>query len=110
MRSWCAVIGARPRLKGHFRFARMHHMLPYSRKRSLPSRLAMATRFVGQTMEPGTYKTKPGIKDCYWSRNTGGGDIIDNDFVSFAPDGATVTVYAGEGFESEHYESKTKIG
>lgn len=53
------------------------------------------TKIVGQTMEPGTWKTNAGVKDCYWSRNTGGGDIIDNNFVSFAPDGVTVTVCPG---------------
>jgi hypothetical protein len=68
------------------------------------------TRIVGQTMEPGTYKTKPGSKDCYWSRTTGGGDIIANDFVGFAPNGVTVTVYPGEGFESTRCGVWTKIG
>ncbi|WP_248762114.1 PASTA domain-containing protein [Pseudarthrobacter sp. SSS035] len=67
-------------------------------------------KVVGQTMEPGTWKTKPGTKDCYWSRNTGGGDIIANDFVGFAPNGVTVTVYPGEGFESSRCGIWTKIG
>lgn len=67
-------------------------------------------KVVGKAMEPGTYKTKPGVKDCYWSRNTGGGDIIDNNFVGFAPDGVTVTVYPGEGFESQRCAPWTKIG
>jgi hypothetical protein len=67
-------------------------------------------KIVGQTMEPGTWKTKAGIKDCYWSRNTGSGDIIANDFVGFAPDGVTVTVYAGEGFESSRCGTWTKVG
>jgi hypothetical protein len=67
-------------------------------------------KIVGQTMEPGTYRTKPAIKDCYWSRNAGGGNIIDNDFVGFAPNGVTVTVYPGEGFESERCGPWTKIG
>lgn len=68
------------------------------------------TKIVGQTMEPGTWKTRTGVKDCYWSRNTGGGDIIDNNFVGFAPDGVTVTVFAGEGFESSRCGTWTKIG
>lgn len=68
------------------------------------------TKVVGKTMEPGTYKTKPSSKDCYWSRTTGGGAIIENDFVGFAPDGVTVTVYAGEGFESQGCGVWTKIG
>ncbi|BCW36047.1 hypothetical protein StoSoilA2_21030 [Arthrobacter sp. StoSoilA2] len=68
------------------------------------------TKVVGQTMEPGTYKTKPAVTDCYWSRSTGGGDIIDNNFVGFAPDGVTVTVYTGEGFISHRCGVWTKIG
>ncbi|WP_157407750.1 hypothetical protein [Arthrobacter sp. ZBG10] len=68
------------------------------------------TKVVGATMEAGTYRTKPGAKDCYWSRTTGGGDIIANDFVGFAPDGVAVTVYAGEGFQSERCGVWTKVG
>ncbi|WP_208748645.1 hypothetical protein [Arthrobacter sp. PM3] len=65
---------------------------------------------VGKFMEPGTYRTKPGAKDCYWARTTGGGDIIANNFIGYAPDGVTVTVYAGEGFESQRCGYWTKIG
>lgn len=65
---------------------------------------------VGKDMQPGTYQTKPSIKDCYWSRNTGGGATIENDFVGFAPNGVTVTTYAGEGFESSRCGVWTKIG
>ena len=68
------------------------------------------TKVVGKDMEPGTYRTKPGVKDCYWSRSTGGGGTIANDFVGFAPDGVTVTVYPGEGFESQRCGTWTKIG
>ncbi|WP_051532950.1 PASTA domain-containing protein [Arthrobacter sp. 9MFCol3.1] len=68
------------------------------------------TNVVGKDMEPGTYRTKPGVKDCYWARSTGGGDIIANNFVGFAPNGVTVTVYAGEGFESQRCDVWTKIG
>ena len=68
------------------------------------------TKVVGESMEPGTYRTKPGIQDCYWSRTTGGGDIIANDFVGFAPDGVTVTVFQREGFQSERCGIWTKIG
>ena len=45
-----------------------------------------------------------------WSRTTGGGDVIENDFVGFAPNGVTVAVYEGEGFESQHCGVWTKIG
>lgn len=68
------------------------------------------THIVGKEMDPGTYRTKPSAKDCYWSRTTGGGSIIANDFVGFAPDGVTVTVYPGEGFESQRCGVWTKIG
>ena len=68
------------------------------------------TKIVGKDMEPGTYRTKPSAKDCYWARTNGGGGIIANDFVSFAPDGVTVTVYPGEGFQSERCDVWTKIG
>ncbi|WP_052500534.1 hypothetical protein [Arthrobacter sp. SPG23] len=65
---------------------------------------------VGQTMEPGTWKTKPGVKLCYWSRNTGGGAIIANDIIDFAPDGVTVTVYPGEGFKSSSCGTWSRVG
>lgn len=65
---------------------------------------------VGTTMEPGTWKTKPGVKDCYWSRSSGSGDIIDNDIIDYAPEGVTVAVQAGEGFKSSRCGTWTKIG
>jgi len=68
------------------------------------------TYTVGKEMDPGTYQTRPGVKDCYWSRTNGGGGIIANDMVGFAPNGVTVTVYPGEGFESERCGTWTKIG
>jgi hypothetical protein len=73
-------------------------------------RISDGTYVVGKDMQPGTYKTEPGVKDCYWTRNTGGGDIINNNFVEFAPDGVTVTTYAGEGFESSRCGVWTKVG
>ncbi|MEV8265745.1 hypothetical protein [Microbacterium sp. NPDC077057] len=53
---------------------------------------------VGQTIQPGTYRTATGVKDCYWERNDGSGDILDNNFVGAAHNGVTVTVNSGEGF------------
>ena len=66
------------------------------------------TKVVGEATEPGTYKTKPGLKDCHWARSTGG-DIIANNFVGFAPDGVTVTVYTGEGFISQRCGVWTRL-
>ncbi|MFF2244270.1 PASTA domain-containing protein [Arthrobacter sp. NPDC058130] len=68
------------------------------------------THVVGQDMVPGTYRTEPAVKDCYWARSNGGGDIIANNFIGFAHAGVTVTVYGGEGFESQRCGLWTKIG
>jgi len=73
-------------------------------------KIADGTYTVGKDLGPGTYRTAPRSKDCYWSRTTGGGDIIANDFVGFAPDGVTVTINAGEGFESNNCGVWTKTG
>lgn len=56
---------------------------------------------VGQDVPAGTYRTYSGVSNCYWERNDGSGDLIDNDFVTSAHNGLTVTVYNGEGFVSE---------
>lgn len=55
------------------------------------------THIVGVSMAPGTWSTNAPVRDCYWERTTGGGDIIDNNFVTFAPQGVTVTVRASDG-------------
>lgn len=74
------------------------------------SRVVDGTMIVDQTMEPGTWKTTPRVKLCYWSRNSGGGDTIANDIIDFAPDGVTVTVSAGEGFKSSKCGTWSKVG
>jgi hypothetical protein len=74
------------------------------------SKITDGTKVVGKTMEAGTWKTKRGVKLCYWSRSAGNGDIIDNDIIDFAPDGVTVTVYAEEGFNSDGCGTWSKIG
>ncbi|MEU4332315.1 hypothetical protein [Nonomuraea dietziae] len=52
-------------------------------------------------IKPGTYRTflRP-VTDCYWERSASNGRIIDNQLVTNAPRGLTVTVRAGEGFTS----------
>ena len=55
---------------------------------------------VGQTIKAGTYRTVGAVSDCYWERNDGTGDILDNNFVTSAHKGVTVTLNAGEGFTS----------
>jgi hypothetical protein len=52
---------------------------------------------VGEDVKPGTYRTTGSAHDCFWERSTGGGRTIANDFVSNAPKGVTVTIYASDG-------------
>lgn len=52
-------------------------------------------------LRPGTYRSEKRISDCYWVRLTKHGSIIDNDFISYAPAGARVTIRSSDGgFES----------
>ena len=55
------------------------------------------TYVVGTEVKPGTYRTGPGVRDCYWERTTDGGGTIANDFVTFAPKGVTVTIRKSDG-------------
>lgn len=55
----------------------------------------------GSDIQQGTYRSPTKTSDCYWERTNGGGSTLANDFVSFAADGITVTIYAGEGFVTE---------
>jgi hypothetical protein len=52
---------------------------------------------VGRDITPGTWTTLPGIKDCYWERTSKSGATLDNDYVSYAPNGATVTIRSSDG-------------
>ncbi|MGL3805887.1 PASTA domain-containing protein [Paeniglutamicibacter sp. R2-26] len=54
---------------------------------------------VGTEIKPGTYRSRKKVSDCYWARLTPGGDIIANNFISYAASGATVTVRSGEVLE-----------
>ncbi|WP_104126648.1 hypothetical protein [Cryobacterium sp. Y57] len=61
-------------------------------------RIVNGSYAVGVDIPAGTYRTLQGVEQCYWERSTGGGDIIDNNFVSFATESLSVTVHDGEGF------------
>lgn len=63
-----------------------------------------------QVIAGGVYNTIGPVSDCYWERHNGGGDIIDNDFITHAPDGARVTVYEGEGFSTQGCGLWLKVG
>jgi hypothetical protein len=66
---------------------------------------------VGSDLPAGTYRTTGTEWDaCYWARVQGDGAIIENDFVTFAPDGITVTVHDGEGFQSQGCSPWEKVG
>lgn len=53
----------------------------------------------GSQIAAGTYAI-PRASDCYWARSTSSGEIIANDFIGNAPGPVSVTIYAGEGFET----------
>lgn len=58
----------------------------------------------------GTWRTVKPVSNCYWERSTGNGDIIENNFINHAPDGATVTVNDGEGFTTQRCGFWERIG
>jgi hypothetical protein len=55
------------------------------------------THSVGNDITAGNWTTLPGIKDCYWERTSPNGDTLDNEYVTFAPNGATVTIRPSDG-------------
>lgn len=73
------------------------------------------TFVVGKDIAAGAYQVAVpaganGVHDCYWERTTPQGTTIDNDFISFAPQGPVVTVFAGEGFVSRGCGNWSMIG
>ena len=52
------------------------------------------------TIPAGTYRTARGVTSCYWERNDGSGNILDNNFITSAFNGVEVTVNDGEGFST----------
>ncbi|MEH0936778.1 hypothetical protein [Micromonospora psammae] len=52
-------------------------------------------------IQPGRYRLKGPVADCYWERSRRDGTTIANDFITNAPGGLTVSLRAGEGFTSE---------
>jgi hypothetical protein len=73
------------------------------------------TFVVGKDIAAGSYRVAVpsganGVHDCYWERTGPQGATIDNDFITFAPQGPVVTVYQGEGFVSRGCGSWTKVG
>lgn len=59
------------------------------------------THTVGKDIRAGTYRTlRRPVVDCYWERSTSAGRIVDNQLVSNAPQGVTVSLRSGEGFTS----------
>lgn len=73
------------------------------------------TFVVGKDIAEGAYQVSVpaganGVHNCYWERTGPQGSTIENDFISFAPQGSVVTLYAGEGFVSQRCGSWTKVG
>jgi hypothetical protein len=80
-----------------------------------PSRIDDGNYAVGTAMAAGTYQVQVpeganGVHDCYWERAGSQGGIIANNFITYAPKGPVVTVYAGEGFTSTSCGTWQKIG
>lgn len=55
------------------------------------------THIVGKDISPGTFVTTDSVGDCYWERVDGNGGTLANDFITFAPNGAKVTVKKSDG-------------
>ncbi|MBT2505903.1 hypothetical protein J7I98_08320 [Streptomyces sp. ISL-98] len=52
-------------------------------------------------IQPGTYRTRGQLDNCYWERATKAGEIIDNNFANAARE-ITVTIRPSDGlFKSE---------
>jgi type II secretory pathway pseudopilin PulG len=51
----------------------------------LPAIVTGGSHVVGQTIQPGTYRTLGPVEDCYWETLDPAGEINDNNFVSAAP-------------------------
>lgn len=80
-----------------------------------PARMTDGTYTVGTAIQPGTYQAEVpsgaiGVQNCYWERTTGQGGTIANDFISYAPQGPVVSVFAGEGFVSKGCGTWNRIG
>lgn len=70
---------------------------------------------VGKDIAAGTYQIQVpaganGVHDCYWERAGAQGGTIANNFITYAPQGPVVTIYAGEGFTSQRCGTWAKIG
>lgn len=50
-----------------------------------------AGQYSTSTVQPGVWKTRSSVTNCYWERGDGNGNIIDNNFVTFSPE-LTVTI------------------
>jgi hypothetical protein len=51
----------------------------------LPAIVTGGSHVVGQTIQPGTYRTLGPVEDCYWETLDPAGEINDNNFVLAAP-------------------------
>ncbi|WP_305785318.1 hypothetical protein [Symbioplanes lichenis] len=62
------------------------------------SSFGSGTWVVNKDIKTGTYRTSPGVSNCYWEETDSGGRTKANDFVSYAPSGVTIELWsAGDG-------------
>lgn len=65
---------------------------------------------VGTEVQPGTYRTTGEFSDCYWEISDAAGNIMDNNFATFATD-ITVTIPAtAAGFTTKSCGGWMKVG
>lgn len=62
----------------------------------------VALKTTEDKIKAGSYRTEKGVRDCYWERMTKHGSTITNNFISYAPGGARVTIRSSDGgFKSD---------
>lgn len=65
---------------------------------------------VGSEIQPGTYRTTGQFEDCYWEISDAAGNIMDNNFATFATD-ITVTIPpTAAGFTTNRCGGWMKVG
>jgi hypothetical protein len=66
---------------------------------------------VGKDIQPGTWQTKSdSVTDCYWEISDAQGDIIDNNFISIAPQFTIEIPSSAAGFTNQGCGTLVRIG
>jgi hypothetical protein len=69
------------------------------------------TYVVGEEIAGGSWQTTGRVSDCYWERTAPNGNILDNNYLTFASGRVTVTIRASDGsFTSEGCGDWKRVG